>query len=238
MKPFSLPGGGVFCKNGLPSLDGPFHNKTGRAKARVTIDVITISEGDATMATQERVYTVDDVWRLEQEPRHPTEKYYLIDGELCIKMSPNESHGEIANLVAYYLTGFVLERGLGRVGVEVGFHPPGDRGTVLLPDVSFISAARMARRARDTYVPYMPDLAVEIISPSQSLSQVRRKAEAYLRHGTVVVWLVDPIAKTAEIWRRGDDGAPNSETIRGDGELSGDDMLPGFRLPLERIFSS
>ncbi len=185
------------------------------------------------MATQERVYTVDDVWRLEQANENPLEKYYLIDGELCIKMSPTESHGEIAAEIARLIGNYVVERGMGRVGVEVGFHPSGDRGTVLLPDVSFISKARMARRARDSYVPYMPDLAVEIISPSQSLAQVRRKAAVYLRHGTALVWLIDPQTKSAEIWQP---GTERREVTQHDGELSGGDTLPGFRLPLRQIF--
>ena len=190
------------------------------------------------MATQERVYTVEDVWRLEQQPLRPTEKYYLIDGELLIKMAPAQHHATAASELSRHLGNFVAEHDLGRVLIECGYHPPGDRRTVLLPDVAFEAMPRAAQPPLTTYAPYMPDLAVEIISPSQTLAQVRRKAEAYLRHGTALVWLVDPIAKTAEVWRRGDDGAPNSETVSGDGELSGDDILPGFRLPLERVFSS
>lgn len=186
------------------------------------------------MATQERMYTVDDVWRLEQEPRHPTEKYYLIDGELHIKMAPSELHGETASLIAHYLLSYVLERDLGRVGVEVGFHPPADRSTALLPDVSFISKSRMARRARATYVPYMPDLAVEVVSPSQTLAEVRRKAETYLRHGSALVWLIDPGSETAEVWQR---DSEQREVIDSDGVLSGGAVLPGFSLPLRKIFT-
>ncbi len=191
------------------------------------------NEGEAKMATQERVYTVDDVWRLEQEPRHPTEKYYLIDGELHIKMSPNQLHSEIANLIAHYLTGFVLERGLGRVTIECGYHPPGKRKLVMLPDVAFEGMPRAAQPSRSTYVPYMPDLAVEIISPSQSWAETRRKAERYLRHGTALVWLVDPESEIAEVWRR---DMAQREVIAADGELSGGDVLPGFSLPLSKIF--
>ena len=119
------------------------------------------------------------------------------------------------------------------MGVEVGFHPPGDRGTALLPDVSFISAARMTERALSSYVPLMPDLAVEVVSPSQSLAQVRRKAQTYLRHGAALVWLVDPVARTVEVWRR---DSERREVIEPDGELSGADVLPGFRLPLRQVF--
>lgn len=120
------------------------------------------------MVTQERVYTVDDVWRLEQEPRHPTEKYYLIDGELHVKMSPNQQHSEIAAEIARLIGNYVVERGLGRVTVECGYHPPGDRRCVLLPDVAFEGLPRAAQPSRSTYVPYMPDLAVEIIAPVQA----------------------------------------------------------------------
>ncbi len=189
------------------------------------------------MATQARVYTVDDVWQLEQRPLNPTNKYYLINGELLTKMAPTELHGDVVTRLLARLFVFVDERDLGRVTTEVGFHPPGDRHTVLLPDVAFTGKPRTAQPARASYVPYMPDLAVEVISPSQTLAQVRRKAEVYLRHGAALVWLVDPMAQTAEVWRRGDDGALQSEIIAGDGELNGGDILPGFRLPLKRLFT-
>lgn len=190
------------------------------------------------MATQERIYTVDDVWRLEQEPVKPTDKYYLIDGELLIKMAPAQHHASAATEFSRHLGNFVAEQGLGRVLIECGYHPPGDRRTVLLPDVAFEAMPRAARPPLKTYLPYMPDLAVEIISPSQSLAQVRRKAGVYLRHGAKLVWLVDPAAQFAEVWRRGADGAPQRERIAGEGDLSGEDILPGFRLPLSRIFAS
>ena len=188
------------------------------------------------MATQERVYTVDDVWRLEQQPLNPTDKYYLIDGELMIKMVPAQHHASAASELSRHLGNFVAERGLGRVLIECGYHPAGDRRTVLLPDVAFEAMPRAAQPPLTTYVPYMPDLAVEVISPSQTLAQVRRKAEVYLLHGTSIVWLVDPAAKFAEVWRLGEDGALLNERIAGDGELSGGEILPGFRLPLSRIF--
>ena len=190
------------------------------------------------MAIRERVYTVDDLWRLESAPKALCEKYYLIDGELVIKMAPSQMHGDAAIRLAAQLFLYVEERGLGRVTSEVGYHPPGDRRTLLLPDVAFEALPRAAQPPLTTYVPYMPDLAVEIVSPSQSLAQAQRKAEAYLRHGAALVWLVDPMAKFAEVWRRADDGAPQSERLAGDMELSGETILPGFRLPLTRIFTS
>ena len=188
------------------------------------------------MAIQARVYTVDDVWRLEQQPINPAEKYYLIDGELCIKMSPSRMHGRLALRIGRFIANYADEHNLGETAVEAGYHPPDDRRTLLLPDVSFEGRARAAQPPLEKYAPFMPDLAVEIISPSQTLEETRRKAEVYLRHGTAMVWLVRPVEKQAEVWTAADDGAPQNETIDLDGELSGGTVLPGFTLPLERLF--
>ena len=190
------------------------------------------------MATQERVYTVDDVWRLEQQPLNPADKYYLIDGEMLIKMAPGYAHARLATRIARFLDEYAEAHGLGATLVEPGHYPSPERRTVLLPDVSFVRTDRLPEPAFSRYLPYMPDLAVEIISPSQSLAQTRRKAEVYLRHGAALVWLVDPAAKFAEAWRRGADGALASERIAAEDELNGGDILPGFQLPLARIFTN
>ena len=188
------------------------------------------------MAIRERVYTVDDVWRLEQQPLNPAEKYYLIDGELITKMAPTELHGVVATRLNAYLFIYVDQHSLGRVTIEVGHHPPGNRRTALLPDVAFTGKSRTVRRARSSYVPHMPDLAVEVISPSQTLAQSRRKAEVYLSHGTALVWLVDPVREFAEVWRRGDDGDFLRQLVESDGLLDGEDIVPGFRLRLRDLF--
>ena len=82
----------------------------------------------------------------------------------------------------------------------------------------------------------MPDLAVEIISPSQSAEQARRKAKVYLRHGTTIVWLVHPAEKSAEVWIAGNEGEPQSETLDSKDALDGGAVLPGFALSLRRMF--
>ena len=142
------------------------------------------------MAILERVYTVDDVARLEQQPMKPMEKVFVIDGELLIRMAPAQFQ------------------------------------------------ALAAKSPLRTYAPCMPDLAVEVISPAQTLAQARREAQACLRHGAALVWLLDPLGDYAEVWRGGDDGRVQSERIAGDGSLSGEDILPGFRLPLSQIFDT
>lgn len=187
------------------------------------------------MATQERVYTVDDVWRLEQQPVHFAASFYLIDGELLVKVMPEETREDVVALLAAHLFLYVDAANLGQVSSNVACHPPSERNRALNPAVAFFSQeVTLAPYFERSHLTVMPDLAVEVISPSQSWAQVRRKAERYLRHGTALVWLIDPRAKRAEVWRR---ETEERETIPHDGELSGDEILPGFRLPLRQIFN-
>ena len=188
------------------------------------------------MIARDRVHTIEDVWRLSQQPENVAERYYLIDGELFITMSPGELHGMLASEIARLLGNFVLEQGLGRVTVETGFHPSGDRKTLLRPDVAFRSKTRASAPAGVGFVPMMPDLAVEVASPSNTLPELRRKADVYLRHGTTLVWLVNPADKTVEVWRLAE-GQVTSETVGPAGALSGETVLPGFALDLSRLFA-
>ena len=187
------------------------------------------------MATRERLFTVDDVWQLACAPENELNRYSLIDGELIVSMSPGYLHARIASEIARLMGNYVVERDLGDVTVESGHYPPQDRRTLLIPDVIFIRKERAPARDLEHYAPLMPDLAVEIISPSQTLGQARRKAKVYLRHGTAIVWLVHPARKNAEVWTLGTDGAPQSETVNMQGDLSGGAVLPGFALPLRHL---
>ena len=81
----------------------------------------------------------------------------------------------------------------------------------------------------------MPDLAVEIISPSQDWQEMRGKAEIYLRHDTPMVWLIHPKEQSAEMWTTADDGTAQHETVDSDGALNGGAALPGFSLPLTHL---
>ncbi len=193
-------------------------------------------ESEVVMATREREYTVEDLWRLACSPENDAKKICLIDGELVITMSPSRVHGRLALRIGRFIADYAEQHDLGEAAVEVGYHSPDDRHTLLIPDVAFESKARAEQPVGSGYVPFMPDLAVEIISPSQSLAQARRKAKAYLRLGSALVWLVDPMRKNAEVWSLGSKGAPHSKSLGLHDELSGGSALPGFTLPLRHLF--
>ena len=188
------------------------------------------------MAIQERLYTVDDVWRLSQLPENEHKHFYLIDGELFWDMPPGFLHGHIAGLIFHYFLIFAAKHDLGKPTVESGYYPAADRTTLLAPDVAFVRKEKVPLANPTQLVASMPDIAVEIASPSNTLAELRRKAAAYLANGTELVWLVLPAQASVEVWRMGADGDPASEIVDKHGSLSGEPVLPGFSLNLQRLF--
>jgi len=188
------------------------------------------------MAIQEKLYTVDDVWRLSQLPENELKRFYLIDGELFWNMPPGYMHGRLAVLIARYLLNYAEEHDLGEVTGEVGYYPADDRRTLLGPDVAFIRKEAAPSDGHARFVSRMPDLAVEISSPSNTLAEMRRKAAVYLANGTELVWLVLPEQSGIEVWRVGPDGDLATEFVARNDSLTGEPVLPGFSLNLQRLF--
>ena len=188
------------------------------------------------MAIQEKLYTVDDVWQLAQQPENELKRYYLIDGELFWDMPPGYAHGRLAGHIFRYLLNYAEEHNLGDGSVESGYFPADDRHTLLGPDVAFNRKENVPPAGHKRFVSRMPDLAVEIQSPGNTVAELRRKAAVYLEKGTDLVWLVLPERPGVEVWRLGPDGEPASEFVARGSSLSGEPILPGFELDLHRLF--
>ena len=188
------------------------------------------------MVIQQQLYTVDDVWELSHRPENDNKHFYLIHGELYWDMPPGGEHGRLALDIGLYLRLFIDKHDLGIATVETGYHPPDGRHTVLGPDVAFISKARAPQPFPKKFVPLMPDLAVEIVSPTDSRKEARRKAEVYLRHGTTLVWIVLPDEECVEVCRANGSVEMDIEFVGREGSLAGEGILPGFELELKLLF--
>lgn len=189
------------------------------------------------MAIQEKLYTVDDLWAMESDPAYEDRYFYLIDGRLYEDEMPGRTHGLVAVEIGFYLRQYTAENPVGEVTGEVGFHPPNTRHTALLPDVAYQRYTKLPDPPPEGYVPEMPDLAVEIKSPSDTMGKLRHKARAYLEHGTSIVWLVLTERRGVEVCRLNDDGKLQAEFLGPGDTLSGDDILPGFELEVSKIFA-
>ena len=189
------------------------------------------------MEVQKRLYTVDDVCELQGWDGTRDRKYELINGEL-IEMSPaNLLHAWLASRIDRALGNFAENRRLGFSFVEGGFSPAGDRHTLLAPDVAFVSKSRMPDPIPQTFAGFMPNLAVEIASPSNAIAELREKAALYLRNGAELVWILFPEQKSAEVCRLDEENQLKIEPVGADGKLDGGDVLPGFALELRQLFN-
>ncbi len=188
------------------------------------------------MEIQQRVYDIDDLWQLVCQPENADKHFELINGELYEMPAPGGEHGFLASEISFYIRLYDRGRELGVTMVDAGFHSPDDRLTLMVPDVAFTRMERAPNPIPKKFMPLMPDLAVEIVSPSNTMSQIRRKAALYLQHGTQLVWIFIPDKKTAEVCRLDASGKIQSESIDAGGALSGEDVLPDFELELTTLF--
>ena len=162
--------------------------------------------------------------------------YEIIDGKPVEKlMGALEIH--ITNLIAFFLGRFVFDRQLGLVESEMLFDFGEGNQRQRRPDVAFISNQRWPKGQRipsENAFRVVPDLAVEVVSPSNSANEVEGKIVEYLKAGVRLVWVVYPT--TARIYIH--DGSSTVRVIDRDGELDGGDVLPEFRLPLRTLFEA
>lgn len=142
-------------------------------------------------------------------------------------------HGEIATTISGYLFMHLLQNDLGRLF---------DSSTTFLiapnlpkrePDVAFVALERLPENVDDV-VPVAPDLAVEIISGSDGWKEVVNKATTYLHTGVKVVWVVDPYTKA--VFEFTPEHAEAFKTLRGEDELSCENVIPGFKLKVRQVF--
>jgi Uma2 family endonuclease len=105
-----------------------------------------------------------------------------------------------------------------------------------VPDAAFISKARAAGVSGKTF-PGAPDLAVEVISPSETPRSVADKVQRYLRAGRQLVWAVYPNERVVDVYRPAAEGGVNMHTVDVNGELDGSPALPGFKLTVREIFA-
>jgi Uma2 family endonuclease len=159
--------------------------------------------------------------------------YELVDGTLVEKPMSLEESG-IAALLIMFLNNFVHPRRLGLVTAPDGPFRI-ESGPIRLPDVSFFARARFpgGKRPKGPIAPVAPDLAVEVLSKSNTKKEIARKLDEYFASGTRLAWIVDPKTKTVRVHT-----SPTQSTRHeGDAVLDGGDVLPGFRLPRADLFA-
>ena len=162
-------------------------------------------------------------------------RYELVRGEL-VKMPPaGEEDGYLAMEVGSRLAQYVREHRLGRVyAAETGFRLASNPDTMRAPDVAFVNQRRIEEVGPVRgYRPGAPDLAVEVISPSDTYTEVGDKVLYWLDAGTLMVIVVNPRRQTVTVYRSRTDIV----ILTKDEELDGKDVVPGWTLRVADLFA-
>lgn len=189
------------------------------------------------MVVQERFYTAEEFWELLQEPAYAGRHLELVEGEIREMTPAGGEHGEVTFDFGLRVGNFVKQHQLGRVtAAETGYilwkNPaPGGKDTVLAPDIGFVSIERAPQPFTEKFIPIVPDLAIEIVSPNDKAWEIDDKVLIYLRYGVRQVWIVYPSSRTVVIHT-----PTHIRRLTADDTLEGGNVLPGFSIKVSDIF--
>lgn len=164
-------------------------------------------------------------------PENSDRLFEMIDGEIVEKM-PTERHGLIIFTLSGYLFIYLADHPIGRATVETRYRPADDTRNDRIPDLSFTRNERLTEVVEKGAVLRLPDLCVEVKSPTEKYIDFRSKAAYYLDNGAAQVWLIYPREKLVEVYTAGQDIAVLTVVDT----LDGGDLLPGFTLAIKTLF--
>ena len=184
----------------------------------------------STKALTKPLLTAEDLWKIVADGS----RYELSKGELLPMTPIGLRHGQIAVKIARKLSEFVEAGSLGIVGVEIGFKLAFAPDTVRAPDIAFVSRKRFPEGTLpETFADFPPDLAVEVLSPSDTTSGMLRKVGEYFAGQVPLVWVVNPATETVAVYR----SAQDVKVLSAGEELDGGVVLPGFSMKVADVFA-
>ena len=184
----------------------------------------------ATRKTTTHKITAAEFWAMPDDPGH---RYELVDGEL-IDMDGAPRHARMTGRIFSLIDDHIERARLPLdTGVSGGFQM--SPHTLRFPDVHVTTWERMGAYDEDAggWPHFAPDVAIEVVSPSNTPAELDRKTAEYFANGARAVWIADPIPRTVTIRRP---GMPD-QIYRDDAILPGDPEIPGFACRVSQIFA-
>ena len=182
------------------------------------------------VAAQTPLMTDDDLLAMGSEAK----LHELVEGKLVHRSMASHESSDIAAGIVTALRVFAHSRKMGRVvGADGAYILKHDPHTVRVPDASFVQIDRLPpANERRRFLPLAPDLAVEVISPSDRASEVTAKVREYLDAGVRLIWVVHPEQRMVTVF------TPDhlARLLYEDDTLEGGEVLPGFSIPVADLF--
>ena len=189
------------------------------------------------MATTQRLMTAEELWQLPRDGR----RHRLIAGELRTMSPASDDHGRYAMHLSIPLGYYVYLHRLGEVyAAETGFQLAHDPDTIQGPDLAFVRRERVRPFGpkKPAYFEGPPDLAVEVVSPNDTYTEVAETVQTWLDHGTRVVLVIDPRRRTVTLHHLAEEpGRTVVQTLGQADSLAIDDLFPGWSLPVAALFA-
>jgi Uma2 family endonuclease len=180
------------------------------------------------MAVQERLFTAQDLWNMPDDGKI----YELHNGVLIEVAGSQKRQTRLAAWIIYLITLFIEENNLGgAVSGADGTYELNLYNT-RIPDVAYVTAEH-DQQGGDGFYRGAPDLAVEVVSPSNTPDELQQRAGEYLAAGTSLIWIVYSEQRTVDVYLPGGERIVLSQS---DQYLEGYEILPGLKLPLHRVF--
>jgi Uma2 family endonuclease len=183
------------------------------------------------MTLNTRIMTAEDLWRMPSDDL----RHELVNGEIKTLAPAGFEHGAIGGEIHALLHRFAKSNKLGLVlNADTGFVLRRNPDTVRAPDVAFVKAERIAAGKLTTkFFDGAPDLAVEVVSPGDTVDELDEKIAEYLAPGCQLVWVVHPKSRSITVYR------PNAQptVLRESDQLDGQQTLPDFACSVAEIFA-
>ena len=183
----------------------------------------------AVLNIKSKVWTADEFFRSPISKNHE-----LIEGEIVETMSTGFVHGIVAQRIGRYIGNFADENNLGEVtAAETGFIL--NEKTYRGADSAFISNENLKKYGYPQgFFPVAPDIAIEVVSPTNTSEEMMTKVNLYLQGGSRLVWIIYPQTKVITVYRQSN----VVSLLRENDTLEGEDVLPDFQLPLAKLFAN
>lgn len=183
------------------------------------------------VATLPEVMTAEDLLALPEDGY----RYELVEGEIIRMSPPSGEHGSLAGRFVHFLYVHEDSPRPGHILVETGFILTRDPDTVRSPDVSYIRRDRVSReQLQRGFIPGAPDLAVEIMSPSDTVAETLAKVQAYLAAGTLLVVVLEPRTQSVSVYRP--DGTARVLRAAANDTLELPEVMVGFKVAVSELF--
>jgi Uma2 family endonuclease len=177
---------------------------------------------------KKKKYTADDYMMLEEGA-----PFQLINHELVMSPSPLPIHQQVLFQLSEIIVLFNIQNGRKGRWMYAAMDVKFDEGNVLQPDVLYISEERKSEIIKDK-IEGAPDLVIEILSPSNAYYDLRQKKDIYEKYGVKEYIIIDPIAKSAELYAL-KDGVYSLHQKAREGEILHSLILPGFNVEVSML---